>query len=201
MFRVSQVVLRRFHSTPANLIKKIDYTKVPVLNEKDIEEQFIAGSGPGGSNVAKNNNCALLRHAPTGSFSSLVRSCSTSSQSRNKDVDRSLVPVLNEDEIDEQFVKGSGPGGQNVNKRANCVVLRHLPSGIVVKCHESRLLETNRKLAREKLVTKLDDLVNGENSVKNQIKALNEKKSSAAERKKKKLRDLKERWKEREGLL
>uniref|UniRef100_A0A146MDV0 Putative peptide chain release factor C12orf65, mitochondrial n=1 Tax=Lygus hesperus TaxID=30085 RepID=A0A146MDV0_LYGHE len=138
MFRVSQVVLRRFHSTPANLIKKIDYTKVPVLNEKDIEEQFIAGSGPGGSNVAKNNNCALLRHAPT---------------------------------------------------------------GIVVKCHESRLLETNRKLAREKLVTKLDDLVNGENSVKNQIKALNEKKSSAAERKKKKLRDLKERWKEREGLL
>uniref|UniRef100_A0A0A9WA79 Putative peptide chain release factor C12orf65, mitochondrial n=1 Tax=Lygus hesperus TaxID=30085 RepID=A0A0A9WA79_LYGHE len=138
MWRVSQVVLRRFHSTPANLIKKIDYTKVPVLNEKDIEEQFIAGSGPGGSNVAKNNNCALLRHIPT---------------------------------------------------------------GIVVKCHESRLLETNRKLAREKLVTKLDDLVNGENSVKNQIKALNEKKSSAAERKKKKLRDLKERWKEREGLL
>ncbi|KAF6209800.1 hypothetical protein GE061_015550 [Apolygus lucorum] len=167
--------------------------EVPVLKEKDIEEQFITGSGPGGSNVAKNNNCALLRHIPTGGFLGLVRGFSTSSPSRFKDVERSLVPVLNEDEIDEQFVKGSGPGGQNVNKRANCVVLRHIPSGIVVKCHESRLLETNRKLAREKLVTKLDNMLNGENSVENQIKAINEKKSSAAERKKNKLRDLKER--------
>lgn len=43
------------------------------------------------------------------------------------------LPVLNEDELDEQFVRGSGPGGQATNKTSNCVVLRHIPTGIVVK--------------------------------------------------------------------
>lgn len=43
------------------------------------------------------------------------------------------LPVLNEDDLEEQFVRGSGPGGQATNKTSNCVVLRHIPSGIVVK--------------------------------------------------------------------
>lgn len=43
------------------------------------------------------------------------------------------LPVLSEDELEEQFVRGSGPGGQATNKTSNCVVLRHIPSGIVVK--------------------------------------------------------------------
>lgn len=43
------------------------------------------------------------------------------------------LPALNEDELEEQFVRGSGPGGQATNKTSNCVVLRHVPSGIVVK--------------------------------------------------------------------
>lgn len=43
------------------------------------------------------------------------------------------LPVLNEDELEEQFVRGSGPGGQATNKTSNCVVLKHTPSGIVVK--------------------------------------------------------------------
>lgn len=43
------------------------------------------------------------------------------------------LPVLNEDDLVEQFVRGSGPGGQATNKTSNCVVLKHIPSGIVVK--------------------------------------------------------------------
>lgn len=43
------------------------------------------------------------------------------------------LPVLNEDDLEEQFVRGSGPGGQATNKTSNCVVLKHIPSGIVVK--------------------------------------------------------------------
>lgn len=43
------------------------------------------------------------------------------------------LPVLNEDELEEQFVRGSGPGGQATNKTSNCVVLKHIPTGIVVK--------------------------------------------------------------------
>ena len=40
---------------------------------------------------------------------------------------------LNENDIEESFIKGSGPGGQSVNKTSNCVQLKHLPTGIVVK--------------------------------------------------------------------
>lgn len=40
---------------------------------------------------------------------------------------------LSEAELEEQFVRGDGPGGQATNKTNNCVVLKHIPSGIVVK--------------------------------------------------------------------
>lgn len=43
------------------------------------------------------------------------------------------LPVVHEEDLDEQFVRGSGPGGQATNKTSNCVVLRHIPTGIVVK--------------------------------------------------------------------
>jgi protein subunit release factor B len=44
-------------------------------------------------------------------------------------LDYSRVPKLNEEELDEQFIKGSGPGGQAVNKTNNCVLLLHKPTG------------------------------------------------------------------------
>lgn len=44
-------------------------------------------------------------------------------------IDYSKVPQLIETELEEQFVRGSGPGGQAVNKTANCVVLTHKPTG------------------------------------------------------------------------
>ena len=44
-------------------------------------------------------------------------------------VDRSRFPRLQERELEERFVRGSGPGGQSVNKTANCVALKHLPTG------------------------------------------------------------------------
>ncbi|KAK0150958.1 putative peptide chain release factor C12orf65, mitochondrial [Merluccius polli] len=74
------------------------------------------------------------------------------------------LPVLNEDELDEQFVRGSGPGGQATNKTSNCVVLKHIPTGIVVKCHQTRSVEINRKRAREILRGKLDVACKGEDS-------------------------------------
>ncbi|XP_070712190.1 mitochondrial translation release factor in rescue-like [Pempheris klunzingeri] len=66
------------------------------------------------------------------------------------------LSVLNEDELEEQFVRGSGPGGQATNKTNNCVVLKHIPSGIVVKCHQTRSVDLNRKRAREIMREKLD---------------------------------------------
>ncbi|XP_042276001.1 mitochondrial translation release factor in rescue [Thunnus thynnus] len=74
------------------------------------------------------------------------------------------LPVLNEDELEEQFVRGSGPGGQATNKTSNCVVLKHIPTGIVVKCHQTRSVDTNRKRAREIMREKLDISYKGEHS-------------------------------------
>uniref|UniRef100_A0A8C2VUV3 Mitochondrial translation release factor in rescue n=1 Tax=Chinchilla lanigera TaxID=34839 RepID=A0A8C2VUV3_CHILA len=74
-----------------------------------------------------------------------------------------LLP-LDESELEEQFVKGHGPGGQATNKTSNCVVLKHVPSGLVVKCHQTRSVDQNRKLARKILQEKVDVFYNGENS-------------------------------------
>uniref|UniRef100_S4R5U0 Chromosome 12 open reading frame 65 n=1 Tax=Petromyzon marinus TaxID=7757 RepID=S4R5U0_PETMA len=71
---------------------------------------------------------------------------------------------MREEDLREQFVRGSGPGGQATNKTSNCVVLKHVPSGIVVKCHQTRSLETNRKLARGILRGKLDEHMHGDAS-------------------------------------
>ncbi|XP_041855685.1 probable peptide chain release factor C12orf65 homolog, mitochondrial [Melanotaenia boesemani] len=71
-------------------------------------------------------------------------------------------PVLIEDELEEQFVRGSGPGGQATNKTSNCVVLKHIPTGIVVKCHQTRSVDINRKRAREIMREKLDVAYKGE---------------------------------------
>lgn len=90
------------------------------------------------------------------------------SLSVNKKLDRSRVPKLNESDLEEKFVSGWGPGGQCVNKSVNCCQLKHIPTGIVVKVHQQRSLEKNRRLAREILTLKLDNLYNGEMSVENQ---------------------------------
>ncbi|XP_053625589.1 mitochondrial translation release factor in rescue [Plodia interpunctella] len=115
-------------------------------------------------------------------------------------IDYSKVPKIHEHELTETFVRGSGPGGSAVNKNANCVVLTHVPTGTVIKCHISRCQDENRKLAREMLVDKLDEALNGVESVAAQRKRLQEKKFKRNESKKKKMAQLKSEWKKREGL-
>jgi len=121
--------------------------------------------------------------------------------SSSKSIDFSKVPILCEDDLEETFVRGSGPGGQAVNKTSNCVVLRHKPTNIIVKCHMHRAASANRKEARKILISKLDALQNGEQSIENQLKAIKEKKNSNEVRKRKKLNDKKEKWKQRESEL
>jgi len=63
---------------------------------------------------------------------------------------------VREADLDEQFVRSGGKGGQNVNKVATCVVLRHLPSGVQVKCQAARTQAMNRFLARRLLCDRLE---------------------------------------------
>lgn len=51
----------------------------------------------------------------------------------------------------EKFIRGSGRGGQKINKTASCVYLRHEPSGLEVKCQQERSRELNRFLARREI--------------------------------------------------
>ena len=56
-----------------------------------------------------------------------------------------------EEDLDESFILGGGPGGQKTNKTSNVVRLSHEPSGLMVRCGETRSRETNRWLARRML--------------------------------------------------
>ncbi|EAU88237.1 hypothetical protein CC1G_03909 [Coprinopsis cinerea okayama7 len=71
-----------------------------------------------------------------------------------------IVPELKEEDLEESFVRGSGPGGQSINKTENNVQLLHKPTGIRVSCQETRSLSQNRKIARKRLLEKLDKLAN-----------------------------------------
>uniref|UniRef100_A0A8B9Q8C2 Mitochondrial translation release factor in rescue n=1 Tax=Apteryx owenii TaxID=8824 RepID=A0A8B9Q8C2_APTOW len=90
--------------------------------------------------------------------------------------------ALNEAELKEQFVRGDGPGGQATNKTSNCVVLKHIPTGIVIKCHQTRSVEQNRKIAREILQEKVDLFYKGEDSDVFKEKKAGEKKKQEKKR-------------------
>jgi protein subunit release factor B len=63
---------------------------------------------------------------------------------------------VREEDLDESFVRSGGPGGQNVNKVSTCVVLRHRPSGLEVRCQQERSQALNRFLARRVLLNRLE---------------------------------------------
>ena len=115
-------------------------------------------------------------------------------------LDLSKVPTLLDEDLEEEFVRGSGPGGSNVNKTSNAVVLKHKPTGIIIKCHQSRSLHKNRELAKEMLIVRLDNLVNGDLSVEAQKQKLLDKKSKERSSRAEKLKNLKEEWKQRENI-
>src|SRR4030043_1449809 len=62
---------------------------------------------------------------------------------------------VREEDIEEKFIRSSGSGGQKVNKTSTCVYLRHIHTGIEVKCMKERSQSLNRFLARRELVEKI----------------------------------------------
>ncbi len=66
---------------------------------------------------------------------------------------------IQESELIEKFIRGTGSGGQKINKTSSCVFLQHPPSGLEVKVQRERSREMNRHLAREELCQRLENQI------------------------------------------
>ena len=69
---------------------------------------------------------------------------------------------IREEDLEETFVRSGGPGGQNVNKTSTCVILVHRPTGVRVRCQETRSQALNRFLARRRLAGEIERRRHGE---------------------------------------
>ena len=78
---------------------------------------------------------------------------------------------VREEDIVESFIRSGGPGGQNVNKTATCVYLKHLPTGLEVKCQRQRSQLLNRSLARHILLSKIEHRLQQDNLQRQSAKA------------------------------
>jgi len=66
---------------------------------------------------------------------------------------------IREADLTEQFIKGSGKGGQKINKTSSCVYLLHRPTGIEIKCQRERSQSLNRFFARRELCDRVEERV------------------------------------------
>jgi protein subunit release factor B len=100
--------------------------------------------------------------------------------------DRIKALGIKKDEIEEKFVKGSGRGGQKVNKTSVAVFLRHVPTGITVKCGSERSQRLNRFLALRRLIDRVEAAITGKDDRKTDIKRRIKQKQKRKKRSRKK---------------
>ena len=91
--------------------------------------------------------------------------------------------VLKDEDLEEAFLKGSGPGGQKINKTSSAVQLKHIPTGMVVKSQATRSRSQNRKIARRLLAEKIEEIEKGPES-RTALKAEIKKKKKSSKMKK-----------------
>lgn len=103
---------------------------------------------------------------------------------------RMLKLGIFEKDIEEKFIRSQGKGGQNVNKTSTCVYIKHLPTGIEIKCQQDRSQALNRFLARRLLVERIEAAVLGRQSAEQQrIEKIRRQKRKRSKRAKNKMLD------------
>ncbi len=108
---------------------------------------------------------------------------------------------VKEGDFEESFVRSSGPGGQNVNKTSTCVFIRHVPTGLTVKCQRERSQSLNRFLARRLLLDKIERLQSGIiDEEKKRIEKIRRQKRKRSKRAKEKVLEEKHRSSEKKRL-
>ncbi|KAI9772911.1 MAG: hypothetical protein M1840_008793 [Geoglossum simile] len=100
-------------------------------------------------------------------------------------------PTIKEEDIEEAFLKGSGPGGQKINKTSSAVQLKHRPTGLITKSQATRSRSQNRNIARRLLAERLEEMEKGPESRKAiKAEAARKKKASKTKKAKRKYRNL-----------
>lgn len=140
---------------------------------------------------------ARLRHSNFAvTSSSLIGRSARTFSIQSAQLEKPLPPriVIPEKDIIESFLKGSGPGGQKINKTSSAVQLKHIPTGIVVKNQATRSRDQNRKNARRILGEKLEELEQTPRWAATEVKSekIRRKKASAAKKSRRKYRQLDE---------
>lgn len=99
---------------------------------------------------------------------------------------------VSEDELRESFIRSSGPGGQKVNKTSSCVYLVHVPTGLSVKCQQSRSQTVNRFIARRLLLDRIERIRKGiVEAEKKKVEKIRHQKRRRSKRAKEKVLELK----------
>ncbi|HOD37020.1 MAG TPA: peptide chain release factor-like protein [Syntrophales bacterium] len=107
---------------------------------------------------------------------------------------------VSEDDLQETFIRSSGPGGQKVNKTSTCVYLVHSPSGLSVKCQKTRSQAMNRFLARRILLERIERLQKGQaDAERKRIEKLKRQKRKRSKRAQEKVLQAKRRQSEKKA--
>jgi protein subunit release factor B len=108
---------------------------------------------------------------------------------------------FSEGDLQETFIRSSGPGGQKVNKTATCVYLVHVPSGMSVKCQKTRSQAMNRFLARRILLERMERSQKGRaDAERKRIEKLKRQKRKRSKRAQEKVLQAKRRQSEKKAL-
>ena len=79
-------------------------------------------------------------------------------------IEKALEMVIKPEDFEMQCVVGGGKGGQKINKTSSCVILKHVPTGIMVKCQKHREQSKNKLSAYKLVILKIEDQVKGKDS-------------------------------------